>query len=240
VTLGELFTALGYAVGAFVFWWAAREKRLATEGIGRLAVIGFLTGVSGAKITELLAMGWPVRVPALVVLEPQVGGRALLGGMIFGWIGVEVAKRRIGIRRSTGDLFALALPAGEAIGRIGCYFNGCCYGKVCNLPWAIYQHDAWRHPTQAYSGITAAVIFGLLFGIRKKTSYEGQLFWIYLLLFGASRFVIEQFRWQTGLVMGMSSMQWFCMDLIALSSFKLIRNQLRQVRALPQKDTGVQ
>ena len=228
MTLGEFFTALGYVVGGLVFWLAARERKLATDGIGRLALIGVLFGVLGAKISELVFMGWPVRVPALLALDPRIGGRALFGGMVVGWIAVEIAKRRMGIRRSTGDLFALALPAGEAIGRIGCYFNGCCYGKVCSLPWAIYQHEAWRHPTQIYSAVSAATIFVILWVFRKRMAYEGQLFLIYLLLFGATRFVIEQFRWQDHFVWGLSAMQWFCIDLIAIATYRLIREQLKR------------
>lgn len=231
--LGELFTALGYLVGALVFWLVARERKLATDGIARLAVIGFVAGVFGAKLSELVFMGWPLRVPPLLALDPRVGGRALFGGMIVGWLAVEVAKRRMGIKRSTGDLFALALPAGEAVGRVGCYFNGCCYGKECDLPWAIYQHDAWRHPTQLYSAVSALTIFIVLWVFRKRMVYEGQLFLIYLLLFGATRFVIEQFRWQTGTVWGLSSMQWFCLDLIALASFRLVRNRAR-TKTLPE------
>ncbi len=149
MTLGLAFTALGYLTGALVFFWAAREKGVATDGMGRLAAIGFFGGILGAKLTQLLFEGWPWRVPAATILDPSVGGRALLGGLVVGWLCVEVAKRRMGIQRSTGDLFALALPAGEAVGRIGCYFNGCCYGSECELPWAVWQHDAFRHPAQA-------------------------------------------------------------------------------------------
>lgn len=223
--LGQLFTALGYAVGGLVFWLAARERKLATDGIGRLAIIGFVAGVIGAKLSELIFMGWPLQVPPLLALDPRVGGRALFGGMIVGWIAVEIAKRRMGIKRSTGDLFALALPAGEAIGRIGCYFNACCYGKETNVSWAIFQHDAWRHPTQIYSAISAATIFTILWAFRKKMAYEGQLFLVYLLLFASTRFVIEQFRWQTGSIWGLSSMQWFCIDMMSLSTFRLVKNR---------------
>lgn len=220
--LGELFTALGYATGALVFWWAAREKRLATDGMGRIAIAGFTVGILGAKLTELLVSGWPVKVPWALAFDPRVGGRALLGGVLFGWLGVEIAKRRMGIRRSTGDLFALALPAGEAVGRIGCYFNGCCYGEPTSVPWAIYQHDAYRHPTELYSAVAGLVIFALLAWARKRTAYEGQLFWIYLLLFGASRFVIEHFRWQSGYILGLSAMQWLCLELSVSAGMALI------------------
>lgn len=220
--IGEVFTALGYVVGALVFWWAAKQRKLATDGMANLALVGALAGILGAKLTELIFSGWPLSVPWHLAFDPRVGGRALLGGVLFGWLGVEIAKRKMGIRRSTGDLFALALPAGEAIGRIGCYFNGCCFGKECSMPWAIYQHGAWRHPSQLYSFFSASLICGLLLSIRKRTAYEGQLFWIYLLLFGASRFLIEHFRNQSSLVWGLSAMQWFCLELVVSSSAVLL------------------
>lgn len=230
MSLGEFLTGLGYAIGAIVFWWAARQKRLATDGIGRIAIAGFLVGILGAKLTELLASGWPLKVPWIVALDPRVGGRALLGGILFGWIGVEIAKRRMGIRRSTGDLFALALPAGEAVGRIGCYFNGCCYGEPTSVPWAIYQHEAYRHPTQLYSAASAVVILLLLAWARKRTAYEGQLFLLYLLLFGSSRFVIEHFRWQSGYVFGLSAMQWLCLELVVSSAIALVVKHARRAK----------
>ena len=236
LSLGETITALAYLVGAAVFFWAARRRKLATEGIGILAVSGFVAGVAGAKITQLLALGWPVRVPWITVLEPQVGGRALLGGLVFGWIGVEVAKRKMGIRRSTGDLFALALPAGEAIGRIGCHFNECCYGEKTNLPWAIWQHGAWRHPAQLYSSAVAALTFVFLIWLAPKLHREGQLFKVYLLIFGVTRFGLEFVRWRESVIFGLSPMQWFCIDLVALGSFGLLR---RNRYEMPKLRSGV-
>jgi len=211
---GAFFTGLGYLVGAVVLWWAASQKRLATKGIGWVAFSGFAAGIAGAKLTQLVAEGWPLRLPAAAALDPRSGGRALLGGLIFGWIGVEVSKRRLGIRRSTGDLFALALPAGEAVGRIGCFFNGCCYGEKCDLPWAVYQHGAWRHPAQLYSAVTAAGLFGGLLWARRHVKREGDLFLLYLFGFGLTRFLLEFVRWRETLFFGLSPMQWFCLELI--------------------------
>jgi len=213
VTLGELFTGLGYVVGVLVLWWAASQKKLATQGIWWIAFSGLAAGIFGAKLTQLVAQGWPVRVPASAILDPAAGGRALLGGLICGWIGVEIAKRRLGIRRSTGDLFALALPAGEAVGRIGCFFNTCCYGTKCGLPWATYQHGEWRHPAQLYSSITAAALFGGLLWARKRVRREGDLFLLYLAGFGVTRFLLEFVRWRESLIFGLSPMQWFCLEL---------------------------
>ncbi|HWA82780.1 MAG TPA: prolipoprotein diacylglyceryl transferase family protein [Fimbriimonadaceae bacterium] len=228
--MGEVFTALGYLVGLLVLVWTAVQKRLATDGMAWVALSGLVGGILGAKLTELIFEGWPLKVSLLAGLDPRAGGRALLGGMICGWIAVEVAKRRLGIRRSTGDLFALALPAGEAVGRIGCYFNGCCFGTVCDEPWAVYQHGAMRHPAQLYASVTAAVILGGLLLVRSRVTREGDLFKLYLLAFGASRFVLEFYRQNDTFWFGLTPMQWFCLELVVFGSVALARTR-RQVLA---------
>jgi phosphatidylglycerol:prolipoprotein diacylglycerol transferase len=261
MTLGELLTLLSYLTGAAVFVWAARRRRLATEGMTILAAIGFVSGILGAKLTQTLASGLPL------VAMANPGGRALLGGLVFGWLGVEIAKGRMGIRRSTGDLFALALPAGEAIGRLGCHFNGCCYGVPWNGPGAVWQHGTSRFPSQLVSAAVAAAMFGVLLWLSSPSSFfrgddasnqiasyrekneegaggwrhkaglrEGDLFRFYLLLFGITRFGLEFARWRESIVAGLSPMQWFCLDLIVIASIGLLR---RKRDDLPQLRPGV-
>lgn len=214
MTPGEAVTGLAYLVGAAVFFWAARRKRLATEGIAILAGVGFVCGILGAKLVQALASSAPVLAP---------GGRALAGGVLFGWLGVVVAKRVMGIHRPTGDLFALALPAGEAVGRIGCYLNGCCYGIACVTPFSVYQHGAWRFPAQPVSAVVSASIFGFLLWLAPRLKREGDLFRVYLLLFGVTRFGLEFVRWRESLHFSLSSMQWFCLELIVVASVGLLR-----------------
>jgi phosphatidylglycerol:prolipoprotein diacylglycerol transferase len=231
MTLGELLTLLSYLVGAAVFVWAARRRKLATEGMAILAAVGFASGIVGAKLTQTLASG----LPLATVANP--GGRALLGGLVFGWLGVEVAKRAMGIRRSTGDLFALALPAGETIGRLGCHFNGCCYGIPWNGPGAVSQHGASRFPSQLLSALVAAGIFVFLLTASKREKLrEGDLFRLYLMLFGLTRFGLEFVRWRESTVAGLSPMQWFCLDLIVIASIGLLRRKKNDV---PQLQPGV-
>jgi phosphatidylglycerol:prolipoprotein diacylglycerol transferase len=76
---------------------------------------GIAGGLIGANIAQLVATDSP--------------GKSILGGISGGYLAVMAAKRYLGIVRPTGDLFALALAAGEAIGRWGCFLAGCCYGK---------------------------------------------------------------------------------------------------------------
>ena len=235
-TAGEAVTGVSYLVGATAFVWAARRKRLATEGMAIVAATGFVAGIVGAKLTQTVASGLPLSAAA------QPGGRALLGGLVFGWIGVEVAKRRLGIRRSTGDLFALALPAGEAVGRIGCALNGCCYGILCDAPWAVWSQGAWRFPSQLLSAAVAALTFVFLLWLSRGSSpengrigsrlREGDLFRVYLLLFGATRFGLEFVRWRESLVFGLSPMQWFSIDLVVVASIGLFRRKKHDVPEL--------
>ena len=208
MTLGELFTLLGYVAGAFVFYLAARERRLATEGIRTVALWGVAGGIVGAKIAAWLSTPG---ADATALVAP--GGRALLGGLLGGWLAVEIAKQRLGIRRSTGDLWALALPAGEAVGRLGCFCNGCCFGTKSEVAWAVYQHGAWRHPAQIYAALLAAAIFIALWPLRAKLPREGDLFRLYLLLFAAGRFVLEFFRERPALWAGLSLAQWVCLEI---------------------------
>ncbi|MFI5387742.1 MAG: prolipoprotein diacylglyceryl transferase [Fimbriimonadales bacterium] len=119
-------------------------------------------------------------------------------------------------------MVALALPAGEAVGRIGCFFNGCCYGTVCSTPWAVYQHGAWRHPVQIYSAVTAALIFGSLLGVRKWLTREGDLFMLYLVAFGATRFGLEFLRQNDTFWLGLTPMQWLCLELIVYGTLTLM------------------
>jgi phosphatidylglycerol:prolipoprotein diacylglycerol transferase len=222
VTVGEVFTAAGYALGAGVFLAEARRRKLATEGILWLLGSGFFFGVVGAKVSQWLAQGWPASRPVFAIFSPEEGGRALAGGLIIGWLAVSISKRILGIRRSTGDLFALALPAGEAVGRIGCYFNGCCYGTPTHVSWAVYQHSQWRHPAQLYSSVSAALLFGILVLLRDRLAKEGDLFRLYLVGFGASRFALEFFREGDKGYAGLSLMQWACIGFVVYGFGSLV------------------
>jgi phosphatidylglycerol---prolipoprotein diacylglyceryl transferase len=83
-----------------------------------------------------------------------MGGKTIVGALIFGLISVELMKRYIGVRESTGDLYAIPLALGIAIGRIGCFLTGLSdntYGTPTTLPWAVNFGDGIpRHPTQLY------------------------------------------------------------------------------------------
>jgi phosphatidylglycerol:prolipoprotein diacylglycerol transferase len=211
--LGIVFTAAGWLLGALIFYLYVPRFKLTRDQALILIGAAFVGGTLGAKLGQGFAQGAIVQG----LMRPELGGRAIFAGVIGGWIGVEIAKRVLRIKHSTGDAWALALPAGEAVGRIGCFFNGCCYGRVCDLPWAVNQHDALRHPTQIYSALAAAAIFGAVWLLRERLR-SGRLFLVYLALFGVARLVVEFYREPQNMVGPLSTMQWFSIELIVTSA----------------------
>ncbi|MBW2099219.1 MAG: prolipoprotein diacylglyceryl transferase, partial [Deltaproteobacteria bacterium] len=95
-----------------------------------------------------------------------------------------------------------SLALGHFFGRLGCFSAGCCYGKLPDLPWAVTftNPDSLAplgvplHPTQLYSAANNLIIFGFLLLFKRIKKFEGQLFWIYVLLYGITRSIIEIFR----------------------------------------------
>lgn len=233
MTLGFFFTFLAYVLGALVFLMAARSQRLATEGMARIALWGVCGGILGAKASEWLLFHRDVLVQHPGALfDPQSGGRSVIGGVLVGWLAVEFAKKRLGVRRSTGDLFALALPAGEAVGRIGCFFNPCCIGIKCDRAWAVFQDGAWRHPSQIYLSLGALATFFVLLRLRPKLRREGDLWKLYLVLWGASRLLIEFWRERAVVVGPLSFAQCVC-GAVALTGLWLLLQSRRQNATRP-------
>jgi len=98
-----------------------------------------------------------------------MGGKTIVGALVFGLISVELFKRYIGVHQSTGDLYAIPLALGIAIGRIGCFLTGLSdntYGTPTNLPWAIDFGDGIpRHPTQLYEIVFLLALIPILYRI---------------------------------------------------------------------------
>ncbi len=101
-----------------------------------------------------------------------IGGKTIVGALIGGLITVEIAKHHIGIQQSTGDLYAIPLALGIAIGRIGCFLTGLAdntYGTPTNLPWGINFGDGIpRHPTQLYEMLFLLSLIPLLYRVLRK------------------------------------------------------------------------
>jgi phosphatidylglycerol:prolipoprotein diacylglycerol transferase len=113
-----------------------------------------------------------------------------------------VKKNALGVW-SIADVFAPSLAIGHAIGRIGCFYSGCCYGKPAEgLPWAVTFTDPQSlaligvplHPVQLYESLGEFIIFFVLITLRRHKSFNGQFFMTYIILYSVLRFIVEFFR----------------------------------------------
>ena len=196
-----VFLMLGFLLAG---WRAARNARrynISGEHMWDVALWALLGGVIGARIAYVLITPNEFRSP-LSALYIWKGGMTFYGGLIGGILaGALVCRlRRINVL-DVADLAALSLPIGYALGRIGCFFNGCCYGGACDLPWATQFHDADTgaltapsHPAQLYSALAGIAMYGLLVYLEPRRGFRGQLMLAFLFLYGVYRFCIEFVR----------------------------------------------
>jgi prolipoprotein diacylglyceryltransferase len=159
---------LAYAVGFAVYrTLRARQGDIVAEPqrwtVLAAAAVGALVGSRALGLAEQ----WPTvteawRTGRMLELLLSPGGKTIVGGLLGGWLGVEIAKKLSGIKRRTGDLFALPLCVGIAVGRVGCLLAGLAddtYGKPTGLPWAVNLGDGiGRHPVQVYEILFLALL----------------------------------------------------------------------------------
>ena len=144
-------------------------------------------------------------------------GKTIVGGLIGGLIAVERIKRIKGINRRTGDLFAVPLAVGIAIGRIGCFLTGLeddTYGNATTLPWGVDFGDGIkRHPTQIYEMVFLVILAGCLYRLLKRPHREGDVFKVFMAGYLGFRLVID-FAKPGVFILGLTSIQWACVAML--------------------------
>lgn len=170
------------------------------------------------------------------IFKIHKGGFVFYGGLIGGLLASFVFLKKIRQNYLNWlDCSALVLPLSYMIGRIGCIFAGCCYGKACDLPWAVKFPEGVEapanvllHPTQVYSILFEGIIWLILFVTEKKKPLKsGSLFALWLLLHSIGRLIIEQYRgdFRGEPLLGLSPSSLISLILIALSTVWLLRKK---------------
>ncbi len=204
-----IFFALGFLAGYQMLQWRAKKGRIGGEEAANLTFVGIVAGVIGARLLYVItnwtaplnAQGGTFRDNWLEIIRIDHGGLVFYGGFILASLAVvgwcRWKKLPLG---EAADLFAPALPLAHAFGRIGCLFNGCCYGRVTDgcIGWH-YPHgtipgDAGVIPTQLFEAIANIGIMALLLLAEKRLPRRGQLMALYLLLYACVRFGDEFLR----------------------------------------------
>ena len=198
-----LFVALGVVAWMFI---SKKEAVALGQDEGPIMDLCFfivLSSMVGARLFYVAVNPEMFLENPLEIFKIWNGGLVFYGGFITAVVVaiLYLKKRRMPIWQ-TADALAPGLAAGHALGRVGCFFAGCCYGKTCDLPWAITFSDSQSlaplgislHPTQLYEVLNNLVIFILLWLFRRRKTFDGQVFWLYLLMYGITRAVLEIFR----------------------------------------------
>jgi len=230
--LHTVFETLGYAGGGAVYRRLRHAGGDVLNDERRWVVIAAAAvgALFGSRALGLLEQAPRVGFHWLMLLMP--GGKTIVGGMLGGWIAVEAAKRVMHVRSRTGDLFALPLCVGIAIGRIGCFAAGLAddtYGKATTLPWGVdFGDGVRRHPVQLYEILFLFCVgVGLVWWARRPHR-EGILFRGFLAAYLLWRLVIDFFKPQP-LVAGMNWIQWACVaGLVGLFMSEIRQNAFQQ------------
>ncbi len=217
--LHPLFEALGYFVGyrVYTFLRARLDDHVSDEHRWLLLAATALGALAGSRVLGLLEqaprIGWH-----WAALFAPTGGKTIVGGLLGGWLAVELAKLALHVRTRTGDLYAVPLALGIAIGRIGCFLAGLAddtYGTATTLPWGVDFGDGIsRHPTQLYELCFLLLLAAGLLWYGRRAHPQGQLFRIFMGSYLASRLLIDFLKPQPH-VYGLDVIQWAALAGIA-------------------------
>jgi prolipoprotein diacylglyceryltransferase len=212
--LHPVFETLGYLGGYAVYkFMRNREGDVLSDERRWLIIATTAVGaLLGSRVLGLLEQAPRAGFHWQQLFVP--GGKTIVGGLLGGWLAVEIVKRVAGIRSRTGDLFAVPLCVGIAIGRVGCFLAGLAddtYGKPTSLPWGVDFGDGIpRHPTQLYEVVFLAVLAFILWRWNSRPHKAGVVFRCFMAVYLGWRLAIDCLKPQP-LVHGLNMIQWACL-----------------------------
>lgn len=206
-----LFTLLGCIsatiVSVYTSKYTANRIQLSITDKIFIVLSGFCTAVIFAKLPFVLLTEDVLHNAGSILFS----GKTVLLGLIGGYLGVELGKWFRGVKTKTGDSFAVPVSVAIGVGRLGCFFGGCCYGVGTSLPWGVVfprVDQVVRHPTQLYEATFHLLMASALFWMLKNGILKGQLIKVYFLAYFAFRFLTEFLRPEIHWAGGLSAYQW--------------------------------
>ncbi|MDD5031659.1 MAG: prolipoprotein diacylglyceryl transferase [Patescibacteria group bacterium] len=221
----SFFVLLGLLVGISIYFYESRRQKSLNERGFFIAIGSLAGGILGAKILQWI-IDYKYILSHLSNFEIIFSGRTIVGGLIGGTIGAILTKKILGIKEKRGNLFAPAIAMGVAIGRLGCFFRGCCYGKETFLPWGVNFGDGiLRHPTQLYESLFMLIMFFYLEKIKDREDLKpGQLFKMLMISYFIFRFFVEFIRVEPVIFAGLTIFQIISIGVIIYLTRGNIKN----------------
>jgi phosphatidylglycerol:prolipoprotein diacylglycerol transferase len=229
-TYGVL-VALGFLAGLMVTMRLATRAGLSAEKVTNLAVYCAIAGVLGAKLLMFLFdFSYYAQNPGeIFTLSTLQAAGVFHGGFVAALVvaALYMRQQKLPVLK-TMDIFAPGVAIGQAVGRLGCFAAGCCWGRECDLPWGVRFRsdfaapvplDKPLHPVQLYESFCNFLLFALLYRLAQRPHRPGQIIGLYLVVYSTVRFCVEFFRnHEQSLVLGLSLTQWISLALLALGA----------------------
>jgi phosphatidylglycerol:prolipoprotein diacylglycerol transferase len=245
-----VFMALAALVAAWVVHAELKRDGYDPELASTLVFAAAIGGLIGARLLFIVEH-WNDFLAAPLDYVFTGSGFTWYGGFFGGVIGVSWVVKKNNIPwLASADIAAPALVLAYGVGRLGCHFAGDGdWGTITDVPWGVaytsaiigwvdpttgipYSAGTRVHPTPIYEFIGSIIVFGILWSLRDRNYAPGTIAWLYLILSGCARFLVEFWRINPPLAWGLSEAQWFSLALMSLGVFLLI---IRPPRAAPAK-----
>ena len=247
-TYGVLLAA-AYLFGLQLARVRAKQRGLDANRVLDLGIYIIISALVGAKLLLLITDFKSFTADPRELLTLARSGGVFYGGLIVAVIVALWYIRRVGLPLwTTCDVFAPGIALGHVVGRFGCLFAGCCFGKPTTRPWGITFTDPFAaanvgtplgvalHPTQLYeAGAELLILIILLVTERKGRPFPGRTFWLYMLLYAISRFIIEFYRGDDRGTVGMFSTSQFISIVLAPLAIVMLVYLSRVVTPEPKR-----
>ncbi|MDI6799300.1 MAG: prolipoprotein diacylglyceryl transferase [Actinomycetota bacterium] len=221
------FLALAFLISFFLIAHDLKERGLDPSLTYDLIIYAAIGGILGARLLYIATHPGFYLASPLRLLSIQEG-LIFYGGLAGGSFAVYWFLKRRGLPiLKVADALAPSLALGGAIGRIGCFFNGCCYGKLLSPAFAsiLPRLLDFRHPTQLYDLAYNLAIFIYLFFFFKTELPTGSRFSLFVLLYSIGRFLVEFFRVSKVVFLGLTGAQLISLVLFLISLNFLLMGQ---------------
>lgn len=212
-----LAVAAGIAVGVWLTWREAARRGIPTDPLGDLLIWIIPGGLIGARLLHVVDRWDFYAANPMAILAVQNGGLAILGAILGGTISGLIGARRLGLPVwPLADAAAPGVALGMAIGRFGCLVTGDALGPATDGSWGImYLSESAMapalgvayQPTFFYEQLLSLTIFGVLWSVRQRMRVDGQLFALYLGLYGLGKFALTFLRTETVWLWGLQQAQ---------------------------------
>ena len=216
--------AIAFLIGSSLAAIQAKKQHIDPDIIFNLSFLVFISGIIGARLFYVMEnINYYIKEPLEIILLSR-GGLSWFGGLVSGFIcsGVYLKNKKLSLYKIL-DLMSPFVALAQAIGRVGCLLNGCCYGRI--FKYGIYSaaHGFALIPAQIYSSLVLIFIFIILRLLQDKPRREGEIFFVYLALYSVKRFFIEFWRADNEIILfGLTLFQLISFVIFCLAARKLL------------------